>query len=109
MKILILHNQLWSQYKSIIFEKINNFCNKYADNLLVLQTSICENSRRDLIDFDVNNFNYTYNFVLLNNKYLEFVLISLLSTIYMYVWFKLLELNYFFLVVVLQTNISGCT
>jgi len=84
MKILILHNQLWSQYKSIIFEKLNNFCNKYADNLLVLQTSICENSRRDLIDFDVNNFNYTYNFVLLNNKYLE----STNSIITTFKWIK---------------------
>jgi glycosyltransferase involved in cell wall biosynthesis len=71
MKILILHNQLWSQYKSIIFENINKFCHKNGDELLVLQTSICENSRKDLIDFDINNFNYNYKFILLNNKYLE--------------------------------------
>ena len=71
MKILILHNQLWSQYKSILFEKINNFCISNGDELLVLQTSICENSRRELIDFDVNRFNYHYKFILLNNTYLE--------------------------------------
>lgn len=71
MKILILHNQLWSQYKSIIFEKVNNLCIKNGDELLVLQTSICENSRKNLVDFDINNFNYSYKFVLLNNKYLE--------------------------------------
>ena len=71
MKILILHNQLWSQYKSIIFENINNLCNKNGDELLVLQTSISEISRKDLIDFDINSFNYHYNFILLNNKYLE--------------------------------------
>ena len=71
MKILILHNQLWSQYKSIVFEKINNFCINNGDELLVLQTSICENSRKDLIDFDVNSFNYRYKFILLNNTYLE--------------------------------------
>lgn len=71
MKILILHNQLWSQYKSIVFEKINNFCVNNGDELLVLQTSICENSRKDLIDFDVNSFNYRYKFILLNNTYLE--------------------------------------
>ncbi len=71
MKILILHNQLWSQYKSIIFENINNLCRKNGDELLVLQTSISETSRKDLIDFDINNFNYSYNFILLNNKYLE--------------------------------------
>ena len=65
MKILILHNQLWSQYKSIVFEKINNFCINNGDELLVLQTSICENSRKDLIDFDVNSFNYRYKFILI--------------------------------------------
>ena len=71
MKILILHNQLWSQYKSILFENINNLCHKNGDELLVLQTSISENSRKDLIDFDINNFNYNYKFILLNSKYLE--------------------------------------
>jgi hypothetical protein len=55
MKILILHNQLWSQYKSIVFENINNLCRKNGDELLVLQTSISETSRKDLIDFDINN------------------------------------------------------
>jgi glycosyltransferase involved in cell wall biosynthesis len=71
MKILILHNQLWSQYKSIVFQKINNFCVKNGDDLLVLQTSICENARKDLIDFDINKFNYKYNFKLLNKTSLE--------------------------------------
>lgn len=71
MKILILHNQLWSQYKSIIFEKINNYCLKNGDELLVLQTSICENSRKELIDFDVDKFNYKYKFILLNHTDLE--------------------------------------
>ena len=71
MKILVLHNQLWSQYKSIVFEKINNLCNQNGDELLVLQTSICEKSRKNLIDFDLNNFNYQYKFVLLNKNYLE--------------------------------------
>lgn len=71
MKILILHNQLWSQYKSIVFQKINNFCVKNGDDLLVLQTSICENARKDLIDFDINKFNYRYNFKLLNKASLE--------------------------------------
>ena len=84
MKILILHNQLWSQYKSIVFENINNLCRKNGDELLVLQTSISETSRKDLIDFDINNFNYRYNFILLNNKYLE-------STNSLYTTFKWLK------------------
>jgi glycosyltransferase involved in cell wall biosynthesis len=84
MKILILHNQLWSQYKSIIFENIYNLCQKNGDELLVLQTSISEISRKDLIDFDINNFNYNYKFILLNNKYLE-------STNSIYTTFKWLK------------------
>jgi len=84
MKLLILHNQLWSQYKSILFENINNLCHKNGDELLVLQTSISENSRKDLIDFDINNFNYNYKFILLNNKYLE-------STNSIYTTFKWLK------------------
>jgi glycosyltransferase involved in cell wall biosynthesis len=71
MKILILHNQLWSQYKSIVFEKISNYCLKYGDDLLVLQTSISESSRKDLIDFDVEKFKYKYKFKLLNSTFLE--------------------------------------
>jgi glycosyltransferase involved in cell wall biosynthesis len=84
MKILILHNQLWSQYKSIVFENINNLCRKNGDELLVLQTSISETSRKDLIDFDINNFNYNYDFILLNNKYLE----STNSIITTFKWLK---------------------
>ena len=108
MKILILHNQLWSQYKSIVFENINNLCRKNGDELLVLQTSISETSRKDLIDFDINNFNYRYNFILLNNKYLE-------STNSLYTTFKWLKyiliykINFKLIISMLGTGIKICT
>lgn len=68
-RILIFHNQLWSQYKSCIFESINY---KFKNNqLLVIQTSISEGMRKNLVDFDVNSYPYDYPFKLLNNKILE--------------------------------------
>jgi glycosyltransferase involved in cell wall biosynthesis len=71
MKVLILHNQLWTQYKSVIFQGIYDDFEKSSDELLVLQSSICERSRLNIIDFDLSNFNYTYPYVLLNETSLE--------------------------------------
>ncbi len=65
MRILILHNLLWSQYKSVIFEKIAQTCSP-SDEVLVVQTAITEKGREDLVDFDVNDFPYKYPFRLLN-------------------------------------------
>jgi glycosyltransferase involved in cell wall biosynthesis len=71
MKILILHNQLWTQYKSVIFQGISDEFKNSSDQLLVLQSSICEKSRLNIIDFNLSSFNYTYPFVLLNETSLE--------------------------------------
>jgi glycosyltransferase involved in cell wall biosynthesis len=71
MKLLILHNQLWTQYKSVIFQGIYEDFEKSSDELLVLQSSICERSRLNIIDFNLSNFNYTYPYVLLNETSLE--------------------------------------
>jgi glycosyltransferase involved in cell wall biosynthesis len=68
-RILIFHNQLWSQYKSCIFEGLNQRLEK--DQLMVLQTSICEEVRKDLVDFDQHTYPYKYPYKLLNNKTLE--------------------------------------
>lgn len=65
MRILILHNLLWSQYKSVIFEKIAQTCDA-EDEILVIQTAITEKGREDLVDFDLANFPYQYPFQLLN-------------------------------------------
>lgn len=71
MKVLILHNQLWTQYKSVIFQGIYDDFEKTSHELLVLQSSICERSRLNILDFNLSNFNYTYPYVLLNETSLE--------------------------------------
>jgi glycosyltransferase involved in cell wall biosynthesis len=71
MRVLILHNQLWTQYKSVVFQGIYEEFKKSGDNILVLQTSICEKSRLNILDFNPANFKYTYPYILLNHKSLE--------------------------------------
>jgi glycosyltransferase involved in cell wall biosynthesis len=71
LKILILHNQLWSQYKSFIYQGIYDKIKDTNDELLVLQTSICENSRFDIKEFNQEKYPYTYPYKLLNFDYLE--------------------------------------
>ncbi len=71
MRVLILHNQLWTQYKSVVFQGIYDEFKKTGDELLVLQTSICEKSRLNILDFNAANFKYTYPYILLNNTSLE--------------------------------------
>jgi len=71
MRVLILHNQLWTQYKSVVFQGIYDEFIISGDELLVLQTSICEKSRLNILDFNPNNFKYTYPYILLNNMSLE--------------------------------------
>lgn len=71
MRVLILHNQLWTQYKSVVFQGIYDEFEKTGDKLLVLQTSICEKSRINILDFNAANFKYTYPYILLNNSSLE--------------------------------------
>jgi hypothetical protein len=71
MRVLILHNQLWTQYKSVVFQGIYDEFKKSGDKILVLQTSICEKSRLNILDFNPANFKYTYPYILLNHKSLE--------------------------------------
>lgn len=73
MRILIFHNLLWAQYKSVIFEKIHATLDPKKDTLFVLQTAITENSRKDLVDFNLENFPYQYPFKLLNTKAFDHV------------------------------------
>lgn len=65
MRILILHNLLWSQYKSVIFEKIAQTCSP-SDEVLVVQTAITEKGREDLVDFDLATYAYQFPVKLLN-------------------------------------------
>ncbi len=71
MKILILHNQLWSQYKSFIYQGIYDHIKGSNDELMVLQSSICEKSRFDITEFKHEKFPYSYPYELLNYDYLE--------------------------------------
>jgi len=71
LKILILHNQLWSQYKSFIYQGIYDKIKDSTDELMVLQSSICEKSRFDIKKFKQEEFPYSYPYELLNYDYLE--------------------------------------
>lgn len=56
---------MWSQYKSVIFEKIAQTCHP-EDEVLVVQTAITEKGREDLVDFDVSTYSYQFPVQLLN-------------------------------------------
>lgn len=72
MKVLIFHNLLWTQYKSVVFEQISNELNNKKDSsLFVIQTAITENSRKDLVDFDLKDFPFKYPFKLISKEPLE--------------------------------------
>jgi glycosyltransferase involved in cell wall biosynthesis len=74
INILIFHNLLWSQYKSVIFEKLTESLNIHQNSkLLVIQTAITENSRKDLVDFDLTNFKFKYDYKLISQEPLESV------------------------------------
>lgn len=72
MKILIFHNLLWSQYKSVVFEQLDKQFNEdNTSSLLVVQTAITEHGRKDLLEFDISTFPFKYNFQLISKKALE--------------------------------------
>lgn len=56
MKILFLHNILWSPYRSIIFEKLYHS----KEDIFVLHSAINEGSRMDYSKIDLDNFEYQY-------------------------------------------------
>ncbi|MHA8098684.1 glycosyltransferase family 4 protein [Aquirufa aurantiipilula] len=60
MRILIFHNLLWSQYKSVVFEKLSQICVDKKDELLVVETTITEAGREDLVDFDLSTYPYKF-------------------------------------------------
>lgn len=84
MRILIFHNLLWSQYKSVIFEKVADICNKNNDELLVLETTITESGREDLVNFDLDNYPYKFPVKLISTQPLQ----SISSWKVAYSWVK---------------------
>ncbi|RXK52242.1 glycosyltransferase [Aquirufa rosea] len=71
MRILILHNLLWSQYKSVVFEKLAEIGGKNHDDLLVLETTITEAGREDLVDFDLGTYPYKFPVKLISKQPLQ--------------------------------------
>lgn len=71
MRILIFHNLLWSQYKSVVFEKVAEICVEKNDELLVIETTITEAGREDLVDFDLSTYPYKFPVKLLSTKPLQ--------------------------------------
>ncbi len=67
MKILIIHNILWTHYKSVLFEAIEQ--NKTADmEICVLQIAKNDISRKSMSSSEVE---YEYNYHLLFDDYIE--------------------------------------
>ncbi|MHA8071503.1 glycosyltransferase [Aquirufa ecclesiirivi] len=73
MRILIFHNLLWSQYKSVVFEKVAEICVEKNDELLVIETTITEAGREDLVDFDLSTYPYKFPVKLLSTKPLQHI------------------------------------
>jgi glycosyltransferase involved in cell wall biosynthesis len=61
MRILIIHQYLWSHYKGKIYSELQKIVNSYTNNeLLVLQTSLNEITRANLgqVDRSIHQYNY---------------------------------------------------
>ncbi|CAM4261839.1 glycosyltransferase [Cytophagaceae bacterium 50C-KIRBA] len=71
MRILIFHNLLWSQYKSVVFEKVAQICQDNQDELVVVETTITEAGREDLVDFDLSTYPYRFPVKLLSTQPLQ--------------------------------------
>jgi glycosyltransferase involved in cell wall biosynthesis len=61
MRILVIHQYLWSHYKGKIYSELQRIVNKHKeDELLVLQTSLNEITRANLgpVDRSIHQYNY---------------------------------------------------
>jgi glycosyltransferase involved in cell wall biosynthesis len=69
MKVLIIHNQLWTHYKAKLFSEIFAQFPKHDNELLVAQIGLYESSRKSFGDLDYSIHQYPYK--LLFDKALE--------------------------------------
>ena len=60
MKILIVHNQLWAHYKSLVFSELNKVCQQKKIELLVLQIALCEGDRQAMGGGEWPLYQYPY-------------------------------------------------
>lgn len=74
MRILVVHNQLWAHYKSILFEEIQAIISQEfpSSEFLVAQIALYEESRASMAIENISS-EYNYNFKVLFNKSLESV------------------------------------
>ena len=62
MRILIVHNQLWAHYKSLVFSEIHKICVQHTNaELLVLQIALCEGDRQALGNNTAQRYLYPYH------------------------------------------------
>ena len=60
MRVLIIHQFLWAHYKAGIFNQLHEICRSVGDELLVLQTSLFEEARKDFGMPDRSLHKYPY-------------------------------------------------
>ncbi|MBU1820220.1 MAG: glycosyltransferase family 4 protein [Bacteroidetes bacterium] len=74
MRILVVHNQLWAHYKSVLFEEIQNeiSLNYPGSEFLVAQIALYEKSREAMTS-DQQQIPYSYPYQLLFQKSLDAV------------------------------------
>lgn len=74
MRILIVHNQLWAHYKSVLFEAIQNTIldQSSSTTLLVAQIALYEKSRESMLG-STNLDEYEYPYKVLFNRSLDSV------------------------------------
>ncbi len=71
MRILVFHNILFAQYKSIYFEHINEELKKKNGSLLVIQSSFSEKSRINHFNIETLEKSINYPYKVLSKKPLE--------------------------------------
>ncbi len=70
MKVLIVHNILWTHYKALIFNQLQLIANTQKDDsLLVVQIASVERSRKSLGKIDLSQ--HQYNYTLLHDGLIE--------------------------------------
>ncbi len=69
MHVLIIHNQLWAHYKSLLFSELHTYSPDFNIQIHVAQIAISEKSRTNL--GDAHSTEYQYGYTLLFNDSLE--------------------------------------
>lgn len=60
VKVLLIHNILWSHYKAAVFSSLYDICQRNGKNFLVIQIAETEGSRKSMDRIDVSLHRYSY-------------------------------------------------